>query len=41
MGSRGLNLFHRFWLGSVSTAVVARASCSVEIVRVREQEENS
>jgi nucleotide-binding universal stress UspA family protein len=41
MGSRGLNRFHRFWLGSVSTAAVARASCSVEIVRVREQEENS
>ncbi|MBX3277146.1 MAG: universal stress protein [Acidobacteria bacterium] len=33
LGSRGLNRFHRFWLGSVSTAVVARALCSVEIVR--------
>lgn len=33
LGSRGLNRFHRFWLGSVSTAVVARAHCSVEIVR--------
>jgi nucleotide-binding universal stress UspA family protein len=25
--------FERFWLGSVSTALVAKASCSVEIVR--------
>lgn len=33
LGSRGLNRFHRFWLGSVSTAVVARARCSVEIIR--------
>jgi nucleotide-binding universal stress UspA family protein len=32
LGSRGLNTFHRFWLGSVSTSVVARARCSVEIV---------
>jgi nucleotide-binding universal stress UspA family protein len=36
LGSRGLNRFHRFWLGSVSTAVVARAACSVEIVRTPE-----
>ncbi len=40
LGSRGLNRFHRFWLGSVSTAVVARAGCSVEIVRARETTTN-
>lgn len=40
LGSRGLNRFHRFWLGSVSTAVVARANCSVEIVRAREAATN-
>jgi nucleotide-binding universal stress UspA family protein len=32
MGSRGLGQFKRLLLGSVSTAVVARAPCSVEIV---------
>jgi nucleotide-binding universal stress UspA family protein len=33
VGSRGLNRFERLFLGSISTAVVARAHCSVEVVR--------
>lgn len=33
VGSRGLRRFERFLLGSVATAVVARAHCSVEVVR--------
>lgn len=33
LGSRGLTRFKRLWLGSVSTAVVSRAHCSVEVVR--------
>jgi nucleotide-binding universal stress UspA family protein len=33
VGARGLSGFERFWLGSVSTAVVSRAHCSVEVVR--------
>ena len=33
LGSLGLTRFERFLLGSVSTAVVARAHCSVEIHR--------
>jgi nucleotide-binding universal stress UspA family protein len=33
MGARGLNRVERFVLGSVSTAVVARAHCSVEVAR--------
>lgn len=33
VGARGLRGVHRFLLGSVSTAVVARAPCSVEVVR--------
>jgi nucleotide-binding universal stress UspA family protein len=33
VGARGLSGFERFWLGSVSTAVVTRAHCSVEVVR--------
>jgi nucleotide-binding universal stress UspA family protein len=42
MGSRGLSLWKRLLLGSVSSAVVQHAPCSVEIVRpkrlVAEQE---
>jgi nucleotide-binding universal stress UspA family protein len=34
LGSRGFGRIKRFLLGSVSTAVVARAHCSVEVVRV-------
>jgi nucleotide-binding universal stress UspA family protein len=33
MGSRGLNPFQRFLMGSVSTAVAFHAACSVEVVR--------
>jgi nucleotide-binding universal stress UspA family protein len=34
VGSRGLDsALKRFWLGSVSSAVVANATCSVEVVR--------
>ena len=36
MGSRGLNAWNRLLLGSVSSAVVHHAKCSVEIVRVVE-----
>jgi nucleotide-binding universal stress UspA family protein len=35
VGARGLNRVERFLLGSVSTAVVARAHCSVEVTRAR------
>jgi nucleotide-binding universal stress UspA family protein len=34
VGSRGMGRLKRFLLGSVSTAVVARAHCSVEVVRM-------
>jgi nucleotide-binding universal stress UspA family protein len=34
IGSRGLNRWERLLLGSVSTAVAARARCPVEVVRV-------
>jgi nucleotide-binding universal stress UspA family protein len=34
IGSRGLNRWQRLLLGSVSTAVAARARCPVEVVRV-------
>jgi nucleotide-binding universal stress UspA family protein len=34
VGARGLGRVGRFLLGSVSTAVVSDAKCSVEIVRV-------
>lgn len=33
VGARGLNMIERFLIGSVSAAVAARASCSVEVVR--------
>lgn len=34
VGSRKFDgTFHRFWLGSVSTALVTKAHCSVEVVR--------
>jgi nucleotide-binding universal stress UspA family protein len=33
MGSRGLGAWNRLLLGSVSSAVVYHAKCSVEIVR--------
>jgi nucleotide-binding universal stress UspA family protein len=36
VGNRGLGTLDRFLLGSVSTAVVQRAPCSVLIVRRRE-----
>lgn len=36
MGSRGLGAWNRLLLGSVSSAVVHHAKCSVEIVRSRE-----
>jgi nucleotide-binding universal stress UspA family protein len=37
IGSRGLNRWERLLLGSVSTAVAARAHCSVEVVRSARQ----
>jgi nucleotide-binding universal stress UspA family protein len=39
VGARGLGRVGRFLLGSVSTAVVSDAKCSVEIVRVRQPNE--
>ena len=33
VGARGLSRVARFWLGSVSAAVAARAYCAVEVVR--------
>jgi nucleotide-binding universal stress UspA family protein len=35
IGARGHNRLVRFMLGSMATAVVARAHCSVEIVRMK------
>jgi len=35
IGARGHNRFVRFMLGSLATAVVARAHCSVEVVRTK------
>lgn len=40
MGSRGLGAWNRLLLGSVSSAVVHHAKCSVEIVRRRRSKEN-
>jgi nucleotide-binding universal stress UspA family protein len=39
MGSRGLNAWNRLLLGSVSSAVVHHAKCSVEIVRKSQAKE--
>ncbi|HSE99128.1 MAG TPA: universal stress protein [Blastocatellia bacterium] len=36
VGARGLSRMKRFFLGSVSAAVAARAHCSVEIVRAKQ-----
>lgn len=36
VGAQGLNAFERFMLGSVSSAVAARAPCTVEVVRPRQ-----
>jgi nucleotide-binding universal stress UspA family protein len=41
MGSRGLGAWNRLFLGSVSSAVVHHAKCSVEIVRFRPGEMTS
>jgi nucleotide-binding universal stress UspA family protein len=38
VGSHGRSAISRFLLGSVSSAVVAHAKCSVEIVRSRQEE---
>ena len=38
VGAGGLSRLERLWLGSVSMAVVARAHCSVEIVRTEEKQ---
>lgn len=35
VGARGLSRIGRFFLGSVSTAVISRAHCSVEVARAR------
>jgi nucleotide-binding universal stress UspA family protein len=39
VGARGLRRIERFLLGSVSSAVAARAHCSVEVVRERDPED--
>ena len=39
MGSRGLGIWNRLLLGSVSNAVVHHAKCSVEIVRAPQEEQ--
>lgn len=36
VGARGLSRLERAWLGSVSTAIIGRAHCSVEVRRVKE-----
>ena len=40
LGSRGLGAVDRFFLGSVSQAVVQHAPCSVEVVRRSQSEES-
>jgi len=40
MGSRGLGAWNRLLLGSVSSAVVHHANCSVEIVRTPQTKES-
>jgi len=40
-GTHGYNALERFWLGSVSRAVLSNAKCSVEIVRRREARDAS
>lgn len=37
MGSRGLGAWNRLLLGSVSTAVVHHAKCSIEVVRMPQE----
>ena len=39
MGSRGLGVWNRVLLGSVSNAVVHHAKCSVEVVRTPQQKQ--
>ena len=39
MGSRGLGVWNRLLLGSVSNAVVHHAKCSVEVVRTPQQKQ--
>src|SRR4029079_16473444 len=39
MGSRGLGMWNRLLLGSVSNAVVHHAKCSVEVVRTPQQKQ--
>ena len=39
MGSRGLGIWNRLLLGSVSNAVVHHAKCSVEVVRTPRQKQ--
>jgi nucleotide-binding universal stress UspA family protein len=41
VGSRGMGPVERFLIGSVSSAVAARAHCSVEVVRTLEEENNN
>jgi nucleotide-binding universal stress UspA family protein len=41
MGSRGLGAWNRLLLGSVSSAVVHHAKCSVEIVRRQQADQTS
>lgn len=39
VGTHGYNALQRFWLGSVSRAVMSNAKCSVHIVRRRESQD--